>query len=132
MTYLQLINDTLKENIKISLSTFYKIVLLIIVILFIALMLLAVPSFSKFSSILGLFFLFITTGLLFYGNYQEEQINKDFNAFEDIEIKNTNEKDEEIEIIKLDEKSEVIEKIFVKNESEINKNFIAWGKLWDL
>ena len=50
MTYLQLINDTLKENIKISLSTFYKIVLLVIVILFIALMLLTAPSFSKFSS----------------------------------------------------------------------------------
>lgn len=125
MTYLEQINDTLKENIKISLSTFYKIVLLIIVIIFIALMLLAVPSFSKFSSILVLFFLFIITSLLFYGNYQEEQINKDFNEFENIEIKNTNEKDKEIEIIELVEKSEIIEENFVKNDSEINKNFIA-------
>lgn len=125
MTYLQLINDTLKENIKISLSTFYKIVLLIIVILFIALMLLAVPSFSKFSSILGLFFLFITTGLLFYGNYQEEQINKDFSKFENLEVENINEKDEEIKIIELNGKAEVIEENFIKNDSEINKNFIA-------
>lgn len=125
MTYLQLINTTLKENIKIPLSTFYKIVLLIIVILFIALMLLAVPSFWKFSSILGLFFLFITTSLLFYGNYQEKQINKFFNAFENIEMKNRNEKDKEIEIIELVEKSEEIEENFIKNDSEINKNFIA-------
>ena len=125
MTYLQLINTTLKENIKIPLSTFYKIVLLIIVILFIALMLLAVPSFWKFSSILGLFFLFITTSLLFYGNYQEEQINNYFSEFENIKVENINEKNEEIEIIELGERSEEIEKIFVKNESEINKNFIA-------
>ena len=125
MTYLQLINNTLKENIKISLSNFYKIVLVITIILFIALMLLAVPSFWKFGSILGLFFLFITTSLLFYGNYQEEQINKDFSEFENIEIKNTNEKNKEIEIIQLDEKSEVIEVSSTKNESEINKNFIA-------
>lgn len=125
MTYLQQINNILKENIKIPLSTFYKIVLLIIVIIFIALMLLTVPSFWKFGSILGLFFLFITTSLLFYGNYQEEQINKDFNEFEDIEIKNRNEKDEEIKIIELVERNEVIEESFVKNESEINKNFIA-------
>lgn len=113
MTYLQQINNTLKENIKIPLSNLYKIVLLITVVLFIALMLLTAPSFSKFSSILGLFFLFITTGLLFYGNYQEEQINKDFNESENIEIKNTNEKDE------------VIEKSSTKNESKVIENFIA-------
>ena len=125
MTYLQQINIILKENIKISLSNFYKIVLVITIILFIALMLLAVPSFWKFGSILGLFFLFITTSLLFYGNYQEEQINKDFNEFENIEVENMNEKTEEIEIIELNRKTEVIEESFVKNESEINKNFIA-------
>lgn len=125
MTYLQQINNTLRENIKISLSNFYKIVLVITVMIFIALMLLAVPSFWKFSSILGLFFLFITTSLLFYGNYQEKQINKFFNAFENIEMKNRNEKDKEIEIIELVEKSEEIEENFIKNDSEINKNFIA-------
>ena len=125
MTYLQLINDTLKENIKISLSTFYKIILVITIILFITLMLLAVPSFWKFASFIGLFFLFITTSLLFYGNYLEEQINKDFNEFENIEVENINEKTEEIEIIELNRKTEVIEESFVKNESEINKNFIA-------
>lgn len=125
MTYLQLINTTLKENIKIPLSNFYKIVLLIIVLLFIALMLFAVPSFSKFSSFIGLCFLFITTSLLFYGNYQEEQINKDFNESENIEIKNTNEKDEEIEIIELNRKDEVIEKSSTKNESKVIENFIA-------
>ena len=101
------------ENIKISLSTFYKIVLLIIVIIFIALMLLAVPSFSKFGSFIGLCFLFITTGLLFYGNYQEEQINKDFNESENIEI------------IELNRKDEVIEKSSTKNESKVIENFIA-------
>lgn len=119
MTYLQQINDTLKENVKIPLSNLYKIVLLIIVIIFIALMLLTVPSFSKFSSILGLFFLFITTGLLFYGNYQEEQINKDFSEFENLEVENIHEKDEIIKV------SEVIEENFTKNENEINKGFIA-------
>ncbi len=131
MVYLQQINSTLKENIKIPLNLFYKIVFAFIVILLISLMLFTIPSFSKLSSFFGLCFLFITTGLLFYGNYQEEQINKDFSEFKNIEIENKNGENKEIEIIKLDEKSkiikanEIIEKSFTKNESEINKNFIA-------
>ena len=66
MTYLQQINNFLKEYIKVPLSTFYKSILAFTVILFIAIWVLTTPSFSKLSSMIILEILFIFTGLLLW------------------------------------------------------------------
>ena len=106
MTYLQQINNTLKEYIKIPLSTFYKIVLAFTVILFISIWFFTIPSFSKLTSMVILEILFIFTGLLFYGNYKEEKISKDLEDFRKFES--------DIEVIEINEPL-----------NEINKDFIA-------
>ena len=126
MTYLQQINNTLKEYIKIPLSIFYKIILAFTVILFIAIWVLTIPSFSKLASMIILEILFIFTGLLFYGNYKEEKISKDFEEYREFESQimksNDLESEEykeimaEIEPLKIDSH---------EKENEINKNFIA-------
>ena len=126
MTYLQQINNILKEYIKIPLSTFYKIILAFTVILFIAIWVLTIPSFSKLASMIILEILFIFTGLLFYGNYKEEKISKDLEEYKkfesqimksnDLESEEYNEIIGEIEPLKIDSH---------KKENEINKNFIA-------
>ena len=85
MTYLQQINNTLKEYIKIPLSIFYKSILAFTVILFIAIWVLTIPSFSKLASMIILEILFIFTGLLFYGNYKEEKISKDLEEYKKFE-----------------------------------------------
>ena len=85
MTYLQQINNTLKEYIKIPLSIFYKSILAFTIILFIAIWILTIPSFSKLASMLLLEILFIFTGLLFYGNYKEEKISKDLEEYKKFE-----------------------------------------------
>ena len=107
MTYLQQINNTLKEYIKIPLSIFYKSILAFTVILFIAIWVLTIPSFSKLASMIILEILFIFTGLLFYGNYKEGKISKDLEEYREFES----------QIMKSNDL-----------ENEINKNFIAWGK----
>ncbi len=126
MTYLQQINNILKEYIKIPLSTFYKIILAFTVILFIAIWVLTIPSFSKLVSMIILEILFIFTGLLFYGNYKEEKISKDLEEYKKFEsqiMKSNNFESEEyseiigeIEPLKIDTH---------KKETAINKNFIA-------
>lgn len=128
MTYLQQINNTLKEYIKIPLSTFYKSILAFTVILFIAIWVLTIPSFSKLASMILLEILFIFTGLLFYGNYKEEKISKDLEEYKKLESQIMKSKD-----LNNQEYSEIIGeieplKITPKKENEINKNFIAWGK----
>ena len=117
MTSLQQINETLKEYIKIPLSTFYKIVLTFTVILFIAIIILTVPSFSKLGSTLLLFFLFITTSLLFYGNYHEENISE---YFENIELESKN-----LENIQDEQNLELKQLKENTIENEINKDYIA-------
>ena len=129
MTYLQQINNTLKEYIKIPLSIFYKSILAFTIILFIAIWILTIPSFSKLASMLLLEILFIFTGLLFYGNYKEEKISKDLEEYKkfesqimksnDLENEEYSEIMGEIEPLKIDSH---------EKENEINKNFIAWGK----
>lgn len=126
MTYLQQINNILKEYIKIPLSTFYKIILAFTVILFIAIWVLTIPSFSKLASMIILEILFIFTGLLFYGNYKEKKISKDLEEYKkfesqimksnDLESEEYKEIMEEIEPLKIDSH---------EKENEINKNFIA-------
>ena len=126
MTYLQQINNTLKEYIKIPLSIFYKSILAFTVILFIAIWILTIPSFSKLASMIILEILFIFTGLLFYGNYKEEKISKDLEEYREFESQimksNDLENEEyseimgEIEPLKIDTH---------EKENEINKNFIA-------
>ena len=129
MTYLQQINNTLKEYIKIPLSIFYKLILAFTVILFIAIWVLTTPSFSKLTSMIILEILFIFTGLLFYGNYKEEKISKDLEEYKKFESQIIKSKDLENQ-----EYSEIIGEIeplkidTYKKETEINKNFIAWGK----
>jgi len=81
MTYLQQINNILKEYIKIPLSIFYKSILAFTVILFISIWILTIPSFSKLASMILLEILFIFIGLLFYGNYKEEKISKDLEEY---------------------------------------------------
>ena len=129
MTYLQQINNILKEYIKIPLSIFYKIILAFTVILFIAIWGLTIASFSKLASMILLEILFIFTGLLFYGNYKEEKISKDleeYREFEsqimksnDLESEEYNEIMGEFEPLKIDTH---------KKENQTNKSFIAWGK----
>lgn len=129
MTYLQQINNILKEYIKIPLSIFYKSILAFTVILFISIWILTIPSFSKLSSMILLEILFIFIGLLFYGNYKEEKISKDLEEYKKFEsqIMKSNDLDTqeyseiigEIEPLKIDSH---------EKENEINKNFIAWGK----
>ena len=129
MTYLQQINNFLKEYIKVPLSTFYKSILAFTVILFIAIWILTIPSFSKLASMIMLEILFIFTGLLFYGNYKEKKISKDLEEYKKFEsqIMKSNDLDTqeyseiigEIEPLKIDSH---------EKENEINKNFIAWGK----
>ena len=126
MTYLQQINNTLKEYIKIPLSIFYKSILAFTVILFISIWILTIPSFSKLVSMIILEILFIFTGLLFYGNYKEEKILKDLEEYKKFEsqiMKSNDLKNEEyseimgeIEPLKIDSH---------EKENEINKNFIA-------
>lgn len=126
MTYLQQINNTLKEYIKIPLSIFYKLILAFTVILFISIWILTIPSFSKLSSMIILEILFIFTGLLFYGNYKEEKISKDLEEYREFEsqiIKSTDLENQEyseivgaIEPLKIDT---------YEKENEINKKFIA-------
>ncbi len=126
MTYLQQINNTLKEYIKIPLSIFYKSILAFTVILFISIWILTIPSFSKLVSMIILEILFIFTGLLFYGNYKEEKILKDLEEYKEFEsqiMKSNNFESEEyseiigeIEPLKIDTH---------KKETAINKNFIA-------
>lgn len=126
MNYLQQINNTLKEYIKIPLSIFYKIILAFTVILFIAIWGLTIPSFSKLSSMIILEILFIFTGLLFYGNYKEEKISKDLEEYKkfesqimksnDLESEEYKEIMGEIEPLKIDTH---------EKETAINKNFIA-------
>lgn len=126
MTYLQQINNFLKEYKKIPLSTFYKSILAFTVILFIAIWILTIPSFSKLASMIILEILFIFTGLLFYGNYKEEKISKDFEEYKKFESQIMKSKDLENQ-----EYSEIIGKIeplkidTYKKETEINKSFIA-------
>lgn len=126
MTYLQQINNTLKEYIKIPLSIFYKSILAFTVILFIAIWILTIPSFSKLASMILLEILFIFTGLLFYGNYKEEKISRDFEEYKNFESQIMKSKDFESE-----EYSEIIGEIeplkidTPKKENAINKNFIA-------
>ena len=126
MTYLQQINNILKEYIKIPLSIFYKSILAFTVILFISIWILTIPSFSKLSSMILLEILFIFIGLLFYGNYKEEKISKDLEEYKKFEsqIMKSNDLDTqeyseiigEIEPLKIDSH---------EKENEINKNFIA-------
>ena len=126
MTYLQQINNTLKEYIKIPLSIFYKSILAFTVILFISIWILTIPSFSKLSSMIILEILFIFRGLLFYGNYKEEKISKDLEEYKkfesqimksnDLESEKYKEIMGEIELLKIDSH---------EKENEINKNFIA-------
>ena len=126
MTYLQQINNTLKEYIKIPLSIFYKSILSFTVILFIAIWVLTIPSFSKLASMILLEILFIFTSLLFYGNYKEEKISKDLEEYKkfesqimksnDLESEEYNEIMGEIKPLKIDSH---------EKENEINKNFIA-------
>lgn len=125
MTYLQQINNTLKEYIKIPLSIFYKIILAFTVILFIAIWVLTIPSFSKLASMILLEILFIFTGLLFYGNYKEEKITRDLEKYKEFEsqIMKSNDLDTQ-------EYSEIIGKIeplkiTPKQENQTNKSFIA-------
>ena len=126
MTYLQQINNILKEYIKIPLSIFYKSILAFIVILFIAIWVLTIPSFSKLASMIILEILFIFTGLLFYGNYKEEKISKDLEEYREFESQIMKSNDLENE-----EYSEIIGEIEPlkidshEKENEINKNFIA-------
>ena len=126
MTYLQQINNTLKEYIKIPLSIFYKSILAFTVMLFIAIWVLTIPSFSKLASMIILEILFIFTGLLFYGNYKEEKITRDFEEYKNFESQIMKSKDLENQ-----EYSEIIGEIeplkidTPKKENEINKNFIA-------
>ncbi len=128
MTYLQQINNTLKEYIKIPLSIFYKSILAFIVILFISIWILTIPSFSKLASMIILEILFIFTGLLFYGNYKEEKISRDFEEYKKFESQIIKSND-----LDTQEYREIIGeieplKITPKKENVINKNFIAWGK----
>ena len=126
MTYLQQINNTLKEYIKIPLSIFYKSILAFTVILFIAIWILTIPSFSKLVSMIILEILFIFTGLLFYGNYKEEKISKDLEEYKKFESQIMKSND-----LKNEEYSEIIGEIeplkidTPTKENEINKNFIA-------
>ena len=126
MTYLQQINNTLKEYIKIPLSIFYKSILAFTVMLFIAIWVLTIPSFSKLASMIILEILFIFTGLLFYGNYKEEKITRDFEEYKNFESQIMKSKDLENQ-----EYSEIIGEIeplkidTPKKENEINRNFIA-------
>ena len=129
MTYLQQINNTLKEYIKIPLSIFYKSILAFTVILFISIWILTISSFSKLASMIILEIIFIFTGLLFYGNYKEEKISKDLEEYKkfesqimksnDLENEKYSEIIGEIEPLKIDSH---------EKETAINKNFIAWGK----
>ena len=126
MTYLQQINNILKEYIKIPLSTFYKIILAFTVILFISIWILTIPSFSKLSSMIILEILFIFTGLLFYGNYKEGKISKDLEEYREFESQIMKSND-----LKNGEYSEImgeIEPLKINShekETAINKNFIA-------
>ncbi len=126
MTYLQQINNILKEYIKIPLSIFYKSILAFTVMLFIAIWVLTIPSFSKLASMIILEILFIFTGLLFYGNYKEEKITRDFEEYKNFESQIMKSKDLENQ-----EYSEIIGEIeplkidTPKKENEINRNFIA-------
>lgn len=125
MTYLQQINNTLKEYIKIPLSIFYKLILAFTVILFIAIWVLTIPSFSKLASMIILEILFIFIGLLFYGNYKEEKISRDLEEYEEFESQIIKSND-----LDTQEYSEIMGeieplKIAPKKENEINKNFIA-------
>ena len=129
MTYLQQINNTLKEYIKIPLSIFYKSILAFTIILFIAIWILTIPSFQKLASMILLEILIIFISLLFYGNYKEKKISKDLEEYKkfesqimksnDLESEKYKEIMGEIELLKIDSH---------EKENEINKNFIAWGK----
>ena len=129
MTYLQQINNTLKEYIKIPLSTFYKSILAFTIILFIAIWILTIPSFQKLASMILLEILIIFISLLFYGNYKEKKISKDLEEYKkfesqimksnDLESEKYKEIMGEIEPLKIDSH---------EKETAINKNFIAWGK----
>lgn len=126
MTYLQQINNILKEYIKIPLSTFYKIILAFTVILFISIWVLTIPSFSKLASMIILEILFIFTGLLFYGNYKEKKISKDLEEYREFESQIM--KSNDLENEKYSEIMGEIEPLKIdthKKEIEINKNFIA-------
>ena len=85
MTYLQQINNTLKEYIKIPLSIFYKSILAFTIILFIAIWILTIPSFQKLASMILLEILIIFISLLFYGNYKEKKISKDLEEYKKFE-----------------------------------------------
>ena len=126
MTYLQQINNTLKEYIKIPLSIFYKSILAFTVILFIAIWVLTIPSFSKLASMIILEILFIFTGLLFYGNNKEEKISKDLEKYREFESQIM--KSNDLESEKYKEIMGEIEPLKIdthEKENEINKNFIA-------
>ena len=126
MTYLQQINNILKEYIKIPLSIFYKSILAFTIILFIAIWILTIPSFQKLASMILLEILIIFISLLFYGNYKEKKISKDLEEYKKFEsqiMKSNNFESEEyseiigeIEPLKIDTH---------KKETAINKNFIA-------
>ena len=126
MTYLQQINNTLKEYIKIPLSIFYKSILAFTVILFISIWILTIPSFQKLASMILLEILIIFISLLFYGNYKEEKISKDLEEYKKFEsqiMKSNNLESEEYKEIMVE-----IEPLKIdthEKENEINKNFIA-------
>ena len=128
MTYLQQINNTLKEYIKIPLSIFYKSILAFTIILFIAIWILTIPSFQKLASMILLEILIIFISLLFYGNYKEKKISKDLEEYKKFESQIMKSND-----LKNEEYSEImgeIEPLKINShekETAINKNFIAWG-----
>ena len=123
MTYLQQINNTLKEYIKIPLSIFYKSILAFTVILFISIWVLTIPSFSKLASMI---ILDIFISLLFYGNYKEKKISKDLEEYKKFESQIM--KSNDLESEKYKEIMGEIEPLKIdthEKENEINKNFIA-------
>lgn len=126
MTYLQQINNTLKEYIKIPLSIFYKSILAFTIILFIAIWILTIPSFQKLASMILLEILIIFISLLFYGNYKEKKISKDLEEYKKFESQIMKSND-----LKNEEYSEImgeIEPLKINShekETAINKNFIA-------
>ena len=126
MTYLQQINNTLKEYIKIPLSIFYKSILAFTIILFIAIWILTIPSFQKLASMILLEILIIFISLLFYGNYKEKKISKDLEEYKKFESQIMKSND-----LKNEEYSEIIGEIeplkidTPTKENLTNKNFIA-------
>ena len=86
MTILQQINTLIKDNIPISISIFYKIMLTNFSLLFILITFATPFSFAKLISLVLLLKLLIITSLLAFGNYQEQKIVKNLERVEDNKI----------------------------------------------